>query len=166
MKPDEIYGIYHVFVNIKLSGLSGLTEVVTWVPERRFPFFRISDIGMGLPWLVPEGKSQITCDIGCFINEATWAKSDEALTNDCLEALEQMIPGIRPRFCGSRVVRVPLAYPIFRTEYEEQRRAFAMSSGVKGLLSVGRNGEFAHILMEDVYWRTRWKLAEFLGDSC
>lgn len=106
-----------IFVNLKLNGPSGLTDVVTWVPERDYPFFRLSDIGMGLPWLVPEGKSQITCDIGCFINEATWAKSDEALTNDCLEALEQMIPGIRPRFCGSRVVRVPLAYPIFRTEY-------------------------------------------------
>jgi hypothetical protein len=25
---------------------------------------------------------------------------------------------------------------------------------VTDLLSVGRNGEFAHILMEDVYWRT------------
>ena len=29
-------------------------------------------------------------------------------------------------------------------------------------LSVGRNGEFAHILMEDVYWRTRWKVSEYL----
>jgi len=26
---------------------------------------------------------------------------------------------------------------------------------VAGLYSIGRNGEFAHILMEDVYWRTR-----------
>ena len=28
------------------------------------------------------------------------------------------------------------------------------STGVDRLLSIGRNGEFAHILMEDVYWRT------------
>ena len=40
-----------IFVNLKLNGPSGLTDVVTWVPERDYPFFRLSDIGMGLPWL-------------------------------------------------------------------------------------------------------------------
>ena len=35
---------------------------------------------------------------------------------------------------------------------------FEQGTGVTGLYSVGRNGEFAHILMEDVFWRTRRKL--------
>jgi protoporphyrinogen oxidase len=61
-----------IFVNLKLDGPSGLTDIVTWVPQREYPFFRLSDIGMGLPWLVPEGKSQVTCDIGCKIGDDHW----------------------------------------------------------------------------------------------
>jgi len=100
-----------VFVNLNLEGQSGLSDVVTWVPERENPFFRVSDIGMGLPWLVPAGKSQDTCDIGCKVGDKYWTMSDEDLAT---------------------------------------------------LLSEGRNGEFAHVLMEDVFWRTRWKVSDFL----
>lgn len=154
-----------VFINLKLDGPSGLTDVVTWVPEREYPFFRISDIGMGLPWLVPAGKSQITCDIGCKVGDEHWTMSDDDLTQLCLTSIEKMIPGLSGRCFGSRIVRVPLAYPIFRLGYEEKRQAWEKSSGVDGLLSVGRNGEFAHILMEDVFWRTRWKVSEFLQNA-
>ncbi|MCX7274821.1 MAG: FAD-dependent oxidoreductase [Burkholderiales bacterium] len=151
-----------IFVNLKLDGPSGLTEVVTWVPERQFPFFRLSDIGMGLPWLVPEGKSQVTCDIGCQVGDADWTDSDENLTERCVAGLDAMIPGLRSRVIGSRVVRVPLAYPIFDRDHEDTRLKFEQGTGIEGLLSVGRNGEFAHLLMEDVYWRTRWKISAYL----
>ncbi|MGE5728377.1 MAG: hypothetical protein ACM34L_07245, partial [Gemmatimonas sp.] len=55
---------------------------------------------------------------------------------------------------GCKVLRTALAYPVFLKEYETERRELARSTGVAGLWSIGRNGEFAHILMEDVYWRT------------
>ena len=51
-------------------------------------------------------------------------------------------------------MRTPIAHPIFLREYEAERQAFAAGTSVAGLYSIGRNGEFAHILMEDVYWRT------------
>ena len=51
-------------------------------------------------------------------------------------------------------MRTPIAHPIFLREYEEERQAFAAATSVAGLYSIGRNGEFSHILMEDVYWRT------------
>jgi hypothetical protein len=38
--------------------------------------------------------------------------------------------------------------------YEAERQRFSRGTGIQGLYSVGRNGEFAHILMEDVYHRT------------
>jgi hypothetical protein len=75
-----------------------------------------------------------------------------------------MIPDIQDRFLGSRVLRAPLAYPLFLNEYEKERQAFAAGSGVEGLYSIGRNGEFAHILMEDVYWRTKKKVAGLAAD--
>ena len=36
---------------------------------------------------------------------------------------------------------------------EAARRA-VHGHGIDGLASAGRNAEFAHLLMEDVYWRT------------
>jgi protoporphyrinogen oxidase len=155
-----------IFVNLKLDGPSGLQDVVNWVPERDHAFFRVSDIGLGLPWLVPSGKSQVTCDIGCQAGDEHWKASDETLTRQCTESLEKICPGIAARVIGSRVVRVPLAYPIYDLAYEGARRQFSQGTGIRGLLSVGRNGEFAHILMEDVYWRTRWKTAELIQQIC
>ena len=146
------------FVNVKLDGPSGLPDVVTWTPGAEFPFFRLSDIGLGLPWLVPAGKSQVTCDIGCRVGDDTWGASDADLGARCVVALERITPGVSKRYLGCRVVRTPLAYPVYLSEYEADRRRFEHGTGVDGLFSVGRNGEFAHILMEDVYWRTRRKL--------
>lgn len=153
------------FVNLKFDGPSGLPDVVTWTPGAEFPFFRLSDIGLGLPWLVPEGKTQVTCDIGCRVGDEIWTATDEALGTLCTGALERIAPGLSSRFLGCRVVRTPLAYPVFATEYEAERKRFEEGTGVENLFSVGRNGEFAHILMEDVYWRTRRKLLGLLPGS-
>lgn len=147
-----------VFVNMKFDGPSGLPDVVTWTPGADTPFFRLSDIGLGLPWLVPAGKAQVTCDIGCQAGDGTWTATDESLGQSCLSALDRMVPGLARRFLGCRVMRTPLAYPVFLVEYEADRQRFEQGTGVNGLYSVGRNGEFAHILMEDVFWRTRRKL--------
>ena len=146
------------FVNLKLDGPSGLPDVVTWTPEKHFVFFRLSDIGKGLPFLVPAGKTQVTCDIGCQVGDDIWNSSEESLARRCLTELESIAPGVSAKFCGSRVVKTALAYPIFRLDYEADRLRFKQGTGIDGLISVGRNGEFDHILMEDVYWRTRRKV--------
>ncbi len=143
------------FVNLRFAGGVRLPEVVTWTPGAEFPFFRLTDIGLGLPWLVPPGTAQITADLGCKVGDATWTAADADLGRDCLAALEQVVPGAAKHYLGCRVVRTAVAYPVFRTAYEAERLRFAAGSGVGGLTSVGRNGEFRHILMEDVYWRTR-----------
>ena len=51
-------------------------------------------------------------------------------------------------------MKTPVSYPVYRLDYEAERQIFAYSSGIDGLGSIGRNGEFAHILMEDVHCRT------------
>ena len=147
-----------VFVNVKLDGPSGLPDVVTWTPGPETPFFRLSDIGAGLPWLVPAGRSLVTCDIGCQVGDDVWSRPDEELGQLCVAGLERLVPGIAARYLGCRVMRTPLAYPVHRRAHEADRERFEQGTGVEGLISIGRNGEFAHILMEDVYWRTRRKL--------
>jgi hypothetical protein len=54
---------------------------------------------------------------------------------------------------------------MFLREYEDTRRELEQGTGVRGLLSIGRNGEFDHILMEDIYWRTLRRIRDLITDE-
>lgn len=147
-----------IFVNLRLSGRGLLPDVVTWTPEARFPFFRLTEATLSMPWLAPQGKTLITVDIGCEVGDRHWIMADQELGELCLDSLDGIIPGVRRRYLGCRVLRTPIAYPVFLNQYEQARQQLSEGTGVEGLYSIGRNGEFAHILMEDVYWRTLRKV--------
>jgi protoporphyrinogen oxidase len=152
-----------IFVNMRFRGRGLLPDTVLWTPEPRFPFFRLTETTLSMPWLAPPGKSLITVDLGAQVGDETWRMDDEQLGEYCLRHIEPVIPDARRRFLGCRSLRTPIAYPIFLNEYEEERRRMQTSSGIEGLYSVGRNGEFAHILMEDVYWRTLRRVRPLLA---
>ncbi len=142
------------FVNLRFEGRGILPDTVLWIPDRNAPFFRLTETPLSMPWLAPEGKTLVTADLGCEVGDARWRMSDEALGALCVDHLDLLFPRIRERYRGCRVLRTPIAYPMYLKEYEADRRRFERSSGVDGLISIGRNGQFAHALMEDVYWRT------------
>lgn len=143
-----------VFVNLRLEGRNLLPDVMTWTPGPETPFYRLTEAPISMPWLAPEGKTIITADIGCEVGDEIWSADDDDLAAMCLQALEPIVPNIAGRYLGSKILRTPIAYPVFDIEYEAERQAFAKGTGIAGLLSVGRNGEFDHLLMEDLYWRT------------
>jgi protoporphyrinogen oxidase len=150
------------FVNMRFEGRNLLPDTVLWFPEKQFPFFRLTEATISMPWLAPEGKTLVTVDIGCEKGDEFWTMDDETISELCLKNLTEIIPDARDRYLGCNVLRTPIAYPVFLNEYEQERRNFEQSTNVENLLSVGRNGEFSHIFMEDVYWRTRKKIRQFL----
>lgn len=149
-----------IFVNLRLEGRGLLPDVVTWTPENEFPFFRLTETTLSMPWLAPEGKTLITVDIGAEKGDEFWQMDDEALGDLCVENLQPIIPDIKNRYLGCRVLKTPIAYPVFLREYEAERREFANGTGIENLYSVGRNGEFQHIFMEDVHHRTQAKMRQ------
>ncbi len=151
-----------IFVNLRLEGINLLPDTVLWFPEKDFIFFRLTEVTRSMPWLAPPGKSIITIDIGCEKDDEFWAMDENELTALCLEKLKIIIPDIEKRLLGSNVLRTPIAYPVFLNEYEKARQDFEKSTHIDNLLSIGRNGEFAHRFMEDIYWRTRKKISTFL----
>ena len=151
-----------IFVNMKFEGRGLLPDTVLWFPERKFPFFRLTEATLSMPWLAPAGKTIITVDIGCEKGDEFWEMDEDKLTELCLENLTKIIPDARAKFLGAKVLKTPIAYPKFLNEYETERQAFEKSTNVENLLSIGRNGEFAHIFMEDVYWRTRKKIGDLI----
>lgn len=153
-----------VFVNLRLRGRDLLPDTVLWTPERQFPFFRITETTRSMPWLAPPDKSVLTVDLGCELNDPVWSMADDSLTELCLDHLTPIIRDVRQRFLGAQVLRTPIAYPVYLNEYESDRLRLRQSTGVEGLYSIGRNGEFAHILMEDVYWRTLARMRQLVSD--
>ena len=141
-------------VNMRFEGRGLMPNVVTWIPDPSVPFFRITEVPLSMPWLAPEGRTTLTVDIGSNPGDPIWTMSDDAVGTLCLDHLDRLFPGMRQRYLGSRVLRTPVAYPVFLNEYESDRIALERGLPIEGLYSIGRNGEFAHILMEDVYWRT------------
>ncbi len=149
-----------VLATVILEGRPFLPAVTTWVPEKQHPFFRLTEVPQSVPWLAPDGMTTVNVDIGCETDSEYYQMDDEAIGELCIEHLEQMFPGARKRYQGCRVVRTPIGYPVYLNEYESER--FALESGlpVKGLFPAGRNAEFMHILMEDIYWRTLERMRE------
>jgi len=152
-----------VFVNLRLEGRGLLPDVVLWTPESRFPFFRLTETPLSMPWLAPEGKTLVTVDIGCEKGDQIWSMDEEMLGRFCLEHLQPIIPDVQSRYLGCRVLRTPIAYPVLLNQYEHHRQRLEQTTGVAGLYSIGRNGEFAHILMEDIYWRTLKRMNQVLN---
>jgi protoporphyrinogen oxidase len=152
-----------VFVNMRFLGRNLLPDVVTWTPEDHLPFFRLTEAPRSMPWLAPPGKTLVTVDIGCEVGDEVWKMADEQLGELCLEHLQSIISDAQRRYLGCKALCTPIAYPVFLSEYEQDRLAFERSTGIDGLYSIGRNGEFAHILMEDVYWRTLKKAHQLLA---
>ena len=151
-----------VLVNLKLRGQALLPAPAFWAPEPEWIFFRLTEAPAALPWLAPEGHTMITADIGAQVGDEVWESSDHELGEICLDQVGRIVPDVRSRLVGIRVVRARLGYPIPLREYEAARLRLREGTGVPGLFSIGRNGEFAHALMEDVYVRTRARIPEIL----
>jgi protoporphyrinogen/coproporphyrinogen III oxidase len=166
---DALEGASHfryrpmVFINMRFEGRGLLPDTVMWFPGKEFPFFRLTEATLSMPWLAPEGKTIITVDIGCKKDDGIWSMDEKKLAELCLEHLTTVIPDIKKRYLGSNVLRTPIAYPIFLNEYEQERQNFEHTTNIDNLLSVGRNGEFSHMFMEDVYWRTQKKVQNLIN---
>ncbi len=144
-----------VLVNLKLTGRDLLPDVVVWTPHG-FPYFRVTETPLSMPWTAPAGKTMILCELGAQPGDDVWSLSDDEVVARCVSTLGPLVGDIASRVIGASVLRQPLGYPVFALDYEHDRADLAANgTGIAGLYSVGRNGEFDHILMEDTFWRLR-----------
>jgi len=153
-----------ILVNLRLRGRGLLTDVVLWTPQPRVPFFRLTEAPLAMPSLAPDGKTIVTVDIGAEVGDEHWVLDDETLAARALDHLAQIVPGAKARYLGHRIMRTPVGYPVHLHAYESVRQRFSGGLPIRGLHSIGRNGEFRHILMEDIYWRTIARMRDVARD--
>jgi protoporphyrinogen oxidase len=108
---------------------------------------------MSMPWLAPAGETLLTVDFGAEVDDEIWSASEDDLLARAASGLLELVPDLPRRLIRTHSTRTPIAYPVYALATESARRA-VHGHGIEGLVSVGRNAEFAHLLMEDVYWRT------------
>jgi protoporphyrinogen oxidase len=142
-----------VFLQLRVRGRNLLPEPVTWFPDRALDFFRVTEAPMAMPWLAPPGETVLTVDFGAEVGDDIWTASEADLVGRAEAGLLELIPDLRRRSVATYSTRTPIAYPVYARTTEAARRA-VHDHGIGGLAAAGRNAEFAHLLMEDVYWRT------------
>ncbi len=81
------------FVNMRFEGRGLLPDVVVWTPEDKYPFFRLTETAVSMPWLAPEGKTVITVDIGCEKGDEIWEMDEETIEELCLESFAPIDTG-------------------------------------------------------------------------
>ncbi len=123
----------------------------TWIylPDRSIPFGRIHEPKNWSRAMAPPEHSLVVAEYFCFRGDEIWESSDERLAQLTVAGLERL-GFIRPRqVIGTRVVRVPAAYPLFEVGYEHH--AAAVREGlarIDGLFVAGRSGCFAYQNMD------------------
>ena len=92
----------------------------------------------------PPGTTVLCAEIPCDAGDRLWRAADATLGAVVVAGLvEAGLP--RPAVAGVEVVRLPHAYPILRTGFEERlARLDAWAAAQPALLTLGRQGLFVH----------------------
>jgi protoporphyrinogen oxidase len=93
----------------------------------------------------PEGSTTLCAELPCSMDDDAWSESAEDLgerVRDDLVRVGLPDPG---QLVGTEVRRLPFAYPIYETGYEQHfERLDEWAAGLPDLLTFGRQGLFAH----------------------
>jgi protoporphyrinogen oxidase len=120
-----------------------------YLPDRSLPFGRLHEPKNWSSAMAPPERSLVVAEYFCFRGDAAWDAPDPRLADLTVGGLEQLGYLKRRRVIGTRIVRVPAAYPLFDVGYEP--RAAAVRGGLAGignLFVAGRSGCFAYQNMD------------------
>jgi protoporphyrinogen oxidase len=115
-----------------------------YFPEREIPVTRISE-PKNYSLHGPRGLTVLCAEIPCRPEDETWTKSDEELGATVIRALEAADLPVTAKVRRVVTRRLRQAYPIYMLGYKEHfDRLDRMTDEIEGLVSLGRQGLFAH----------------------
>lgn len=133
----------------------------TYFPQPELVFGRTHEPRNWSAALAPEGMTSLVVEIFSGRGEATWQKADETLARKAVDQLEALDFLPRGSVVEWRVLRVPNAYPLYRTGYaEELQRVRRRLQRFPRLHLVGRTGAFRYLnsdgVIEDAFALVDW----------
>ncbi|HEB49424.1 MAG TPA: FAD-dependent oxidoreductase [Desulfobulbus sp.] len=124
---------------------------LSWLyfPGRDIPFGRIHEPVNWSPDLAPAGRSHVVAEYFCDRNDTTWQAPDAAMAELTVFHLQRLGLLRRQDVVGSRVLRIPHAYPVFDLHYRRRLRVISdYLAGFANLQLVGRSGLFSYLNMD------------------
>ena len=116
-----------------------------YFPETNVKLTRLSEPKNYSDSREPHDRTVLCGELPCTVNDVVWNSSDEDLEQIFRESVANCGLPIKSRVLAVVTKRLPFAYPIYRSGYEKY---FGIqdewASGVRGLLTFGRQGLFAH----------------------
>jgi protoporphyrinogen oxidase len=124
-----------------------------YVPERKYPFHRLSMPRNFSDHAVPPGHEAIAAEITTNPGDGFHELDDQALIEAVLDGVEDLGLAKREDLRFSGVHRTRFAYVIPTFDYQENLAVALEYIGSLGIVSCGRNAEFAYINMDEAIRR-------------
>lgn len=124
----------------------------TYFPDRHLVLGRTHEPINWSPQMAPAGQTSLCVEIFCSVADATWQQADGALIEATVADLDRLSFLPRARVREAWLVRVPDAYPIYRTGYAEVLHQVRRELGHWPTLHLaGRTGTFHYLNMDGVF---------------
>jgi protoporphyrinogen oxidase len=124
-----------------------------WIyfPDRDCLFQRTSEFKNFSPAMCPEGKTSVCVEIPCDYKDLLWNMNDVALYDEVIEQAEKEDYLEKEWVDSYHVIRERYAYPTYDLSYAENlTKIQEYIDSVTGLFSIGRQGAFKYINIDEV----------------
>jgi protoporphyrinogen oxidase len=116
-----------------------------YFPEEDIRISRLSEPKNYSGRETPENQTVLCAELPCALGSEIWNMDDEALVKLVCTALERAGLPVKAPVVQVTARRLPHAYPVYRQGFENHfHRLDDWVSGLKGILTFGRQGLFAH----------------------
>jgi protoporphyrinogen oxidase len=139
-----------------------------YFPEGHIPFGRVSELGKYSPALnQPGGRSVLTVEFPCSVNDDTWNMPDAPLAELCVQELQRLGLVRRPlrgdlEFFSRKFGHV---YPVYDLNWRERfDRIYGRLNSLGNLYMVGRTALFLHCNIDHCMVMAL-RLAKYLTDG-
>ncbi|MCM3874550.1 MAG: FAD-dependent oxidoreductase [Pyrinomonadaceae bacterium] len=116
-----------------------------YFPEEEIKLTRLSEPKNYSGRMDPESKTVLCGEIPCSVDDEIWSATDLELADVVRRSVEQCGLPIKSTIIQVASKRLPYAYPIYQEGYDEYFNVLdEWASGLDRVLSIGRQGLFAH----------------------
>lgn len=141
---DRLRATEVIYLNVGVKGALGQPDHWIYVPEERWPMYRVGSFTNAMPSMAPSGYSSL------YIELSDRERPLKELIPEVIAGLVEMkmiesaesIEFIEPR-------RIPNGYVIYDEQYHESREIIHAWLAEVDILSVGRYGDWNYSSMED-----------------
>ena len=132
------------YFNVGIDGPLGQPDHWIYVPEERWPMYRVGSFSNALPAMAPDGCSSLYVELS---DRDTPPEQLRARVTEGLVAMGLIDDPERVLFMDAR--RVPGAYVVYDFDYHHSRETILDHLRARGVESVGRYGDWKYSSMED-----------------